>query len=230
MTSVFAEWETKVWKYRYNASAVVHSIHGSTPDDPKVIKGWISSKVQDNDERIQEAVAETMVELGISAEEATERVIEKASVNRFKRDENGLYIEGRTIKAAIKEAAMTSAQGENGIPAEKKYGVLASKKGLKAFIAEHIQVEDRRVHLGVFEADRVMQKFVQTRGISGISYEEEIDEAKISFTVSTDFDFSAVDPNWWAKVWVHGQKQGLAGSRSQGFGAYEITRWDPVTE
>ena len=221
-TGVFAEWENKIWKHRFQAEAVVEQIHGSTPDNPKVVEGWIRSKIQDNDDMIQEAVAEVMVELGISADEAAQKVIDKTVVNRFKRDDNGLYIEGRIIKAAIKEAASVGI-GSGIFKAGKAVGV--TSKGYPAFIAEHVQVDERRVYLGVNEADRVAQKFIHTWRGNAVGYEEEIDEAKIAFTISSDWDFGE---EFWAKLWVIGQKQGLGGSRSQSFGTYTITRWDPL--
>jgi hypothetical protein len=226
--SVFAQWETKIWKYRYQVGLVIDTIHGATPDNPKIVAGWIESKFRDNDMKIQEAVAEVMVELKISAEEAMKKVIEKTSVNRFKKDDSGLYIEGRIVKAAIKEAVSVSAQGEDGIPAGQAYGHGMPKKKPASFVAEHVQVEDRRIYLGCAEADREHQKFISTFRGNAIGYEEEIDEAKVSFVVSTDFDFSKVDKEWWQKVWTTGQRQGLGGSRSQGYGNYAVTQWELI--
>lgn len=48
-------------------------------------------------------------------------------------------------------------------------------------------------------------------------------DAKLSFTVATDVEFSE---DQWALLWLTGQEQGIGASRSQGYGKYEVVRWD----
>lgn len=217
--SVFQKYRAQAFPFRYAGQLMVGTIAGGCPTDQKVAEGWLRTKLADKDELIREAVAETMVERGVSAEEAAKLVDATKHLNGFKRDEHGLYIEGRQLKAAIKEAANVAA-GAGKIPG-KKYGT--TNKGLLGFVAEHIFVVEDRLPLGVTEASGVVQRFVHTFRGTGIQYEEYVEDAKVNFTVETDWDFG---DEFWAMLWLTGEQQGVGASRSQGFGRYEVTAWE----
>ncbi len=68
-----------------------------------------------------------------------------------------------------------------------------------------------------------MQRFVSTFRGTGIQYEEYVEDAKINFTIASDYDFSEEE---WAMLWLTGQEQGIGASRSQGFGRYKVIGWD----
>jgi hypothetical protein len=189
--SVFEKYKTKAYPYNYVAELHVPIINGGTPTDPKVAEGWLKTKLGiDKDDLVREAVAEVMVERGVSAEEATAEVSKNKHLNGFKRGEHGLYIEGRQVKAAIKEAA--NIRWPNGRWSVDKNG------------------KARLVHT--------------FRG-SGIQYEEYVEDAKLTFTVATDAELTE---EMWALLWLTGQEQGIGASRSQGYGRYEVTRWERV--
>src|SRR4051812_47954194 len=88
-------------------------IMGGTPMDPKIVAAWIRTVLKGNKlEELRQATIRTLAELGYEVtpemtfeelEAATEKVVAVRNTNGFKRDENGIYIESRTIKAAIKE-------------------------------------------------------------------------------------------------------------------------------
>lgn len=220
--SVFAEYRTKMYPHRFAGQLLVGCIAGGTPTDPKVAEGWLRTKLGAKDDQIREMVAEVMVERGVTADEATEIVNTNRHLNGFKRDEGGLYIEGRQLKAAIKEAASIAvAAGKlNG----RGWG--KTNKGLLSYVAEHVFVVEDRLHLGVAEATGISQRFVHTFRGSGIQYEEYVEAAKVDFTVISDHDFSADE---WAAIWTAGEQNGVGASRSQGFGRYEVTRWDRLS-
>lgn len=219
--SVFDSYRVKAFPFRYAGQLVVGTIAGGTPTDPRVAEGWLRTKLHDRDELIREAVEQTMVERGISADEATKLVDSEKHLNGFKRDDRGLYIEGRQLKAAIKEAANVAA-GAGKIPG-KKYGT--TNKGLLGFVAEHIFVVEDRLHLGVDQPTGIVQRFVHTWRGTGIQYEEYVEDAKVNFTIAADWDFGEA---FWAMLWLTGEQQGLGASRSQGFGRYEIVEWTPI--
>lgn len=220
--SVFAKYQREMYPHRFAGSLHIGVLAGGTPTDPKVAEGWLKTKLGiDKDDLIREKVAETMLERGVTADEATSIVNENKHLNGFKRDENGLYIEGRQLKAAIKEAASVAVAAGN----LKGRGWGATNKGLLSYVAEHIFVVEERLHLGVTQASGVNQRFVHTFRGSGIQYEEYVNDAKVDFTVMSDHDFSAKE---WAAIWLSGEQQGIGASRSQGFGRYEVTRWDPI--
>jgi hypothetical protein len=219
--TAFAEFRQKAWPYKFRAELLVGTIAGGTPSDPKVAEGWLRTKLGEKDDLIRELVATTMVDRGIDAEQAAKEVDSLKHLNGFRRDEQGLYIEGRQVKAAIKEAASVAAAAAK-LPL-KSWG--QTKKGLLGFVAEHIIVPEDRIHLGVTEPTGIVQRFVHTWRGSGIQYEEYVENAKLSFTVMADHEFSA---EHWAMIWLTGEQQGIGASRSQGFGRYEVTSWERI--
>lgn len=224
--SVFAKYQSTIYPYRFAGQLQIGMIAGGTPTDPNVAAGWLKTKLGvDSDDLIREMVAEVMVERGVTADEAVKVVDTKKHLNGFKRDEHGLYIEGRQLKAGIKEAVNVAYAAGNLLNSKGKNSWGLTAKGIHNYVAEHIFVVEDRLHLGVTEASRIVQRFVHTFRGSGIQYEEVVDEAVVDFTVISDHDFAEKE---WAAIWLSGQQQGIGASRSQGYGRYEVTRWDPI--
>jgi hypothetical protein len=174
-----------------------------------------------------------MVVRGVSAEEAAQLVDDEMHRNGFKRL-NGpgseFFIEGRRVKAAIKEAGSVAvAAGKL-----KKVGWGKTNKGIKSFLAEHVFVIEDNIPLGVMgdafadpendQAD-VMQRFVHTFRGNAIQYEEYVKDVEIEFTVVTDQDLTEKE---WGMIWLTGEQQGIGATRSQGFGRYEVVGWEPA--
>lgn len=220
--SVFAKFNAKSWPYRFNGSLLVGTIAGGTPTNDKVAEGWLKTKLGAKDDLLRDMVAETMAERGVTADEAASIVDATKHLNGFKRDENGLYIEGRQLKAALKEAASVAVAA--GKLEMRGWG--KTNKGLLSFLAEHVHVIEDKLHLGVSEASGITQRFVHTFRGTGIQYEEYVTDAKISFTVETDHNFTAEQ---WAHIWLTGERQGIGASRSQGFGKYTVTSWEKAS-
>jgi hypothetical protein len=221
-TGVFDNYLNKAWPYRFTASLLVRNIHGGTPSDPKKTEGWIRSKLEKKDDAIMALVTKTMAERGVNYDQAVDEVSDLKNLNGFKRDEeHGLYVEGRTVKAAIKEAASVAVA--SGALTQRGWG--KTNKGLLGYIAEHVFVEEDIIPLGVEAPDGVHQRFVHTFRGAGIQLEEYLTEAKISFTVLSDHDFSEKE---WAAIWLKGEKQGLGASRSMGCGTYKVVEWTPL--
>lgn len=222
--SAFAKYRAQAWPYRFTGTMTVDRICGGTPTDPKVAEGWLRTKLGTTDDSlIQQQVAEVMTERGVSADEAVAEVNKNRHLNGFKRNDNGLYIEGRQLKAAIKEAASVAGAADK-IPL-KSWG--KTNKGLLNFIAEHVAVVEDKLYLGVTEPTGVAQRFVHTWRGAGIQYEEYVDNAEIAFTILADHQFS--DENW-AMIWLTGEQQGIGATRSQGYGRYTVTSWERTTE
>lgn len=215
-TSVFAKYAPKAYPFTFHGTLQVATICGGTPTDPKVAEGWLRTKLATTDELIQQAVAEVMVERGVTADEAAAIVDQQKHLNGFRRDDQGLYIEGRQLKAAIKEAANVRWPKERWGP---------SRKGTLSFFAEHVFVQEDRMHLGVTAPTGINQRFVHTWRGSGIQYEEYVSDAKLNFTIVTDYEFTQEQ---WAMLWLTGEQQGIGATRSQGYGRYAVTRWERV--
>jgi hypothetical protein len=191
-TSVFAKYRETAYPYRFATQIVVGTIAGGTPTDPYVAEAWLKKKLGlvSSDDLIRESVAEVMVERGVGAEDAVKEVNEQRNLNGFKRDDRGLYIEGRHVKAMLKEAASV-AVSVNKISAR---GWGSTNKGLRAFFAEHVFVapedevylylaDDEGNLAHVTQPTGVMQRFVSTFRGTGIQYEEYVKKAVIPFTV-----------------------------------------------
>lgn len=219
-TSAFAKFADKAWPFKFHGTLIARNIAGGVPTDPKVAEGWLRTKLADKDDLIREMVAKTMVERGVTADEAATLVDTTKHLNGFKRDELGLYIEGRQLKAAIKEAASVARAVDK---LKSRWG--ATNKGVQGFVAEHVMVLDDRLYLGVTEPSGVLQSFPKNprTGQTGIQYTEYIEEATIDFTVVTDHKFADEE---WAMLWLTGEQQGIGATRSQGFGKYTVTRWE----
>src|SRR4029077_6754181 len=69
MTSVFAPYQSKAWPHRFAGAIKVGTIAGGIPTDEHVAESWLRTKLADKDDLIREAVATTMLERGISADE-----------------------------------------------------------------------------------------------------------------------------------------------------------------
>jgi hypothetical protein len=158
-----------------------------------------------------------MVERGVTRDEAVKAVDTTKHLNGFKRDERGLYWDGRCLKAAIKESANIRWPKDRWGP---------SNKGTMGSFAEHVFVPEQRLHIGVTEPTRIEQHFPHTWRGTGIEYVEVVEDAVIDFTVQTDFDFSEKQ---WALLWLTVEQQGIGAKRSQGYGRCEMTRWERVT-
>lgn len=224
--SVFDNYRTKAFPYRFAGSLLIDCIAGGIPSDPKVTEGWLRSKLADKDDLIRELVATTVVERGVTVDEAVELADSLKHLNGFKRDDQGLYIEGRQLKAALKEAAMVAANA--GKLTAKKWGRPDDGnylKGIKGWFPEHVFVLEDRLHLGVAAATDTITRFTHARGLSSIKSFEVVENAKVEFTVVSDYPFTEEQ---WAMIWLTGEQQGLGADRSQGMGRYTVTRWDAL--
>lgn len=215
MESPFGQYESEAWPYKFRVTLRLYNIAGGVPSNQDTAEAWLRSKVQGTDERIRQMALETMAERGISLDQALEEINRNKHLNGFKRDENGLYIEGRQVKAAIKEAASVAAA--SGKLALTKWG--KTNKYIQSFTAEHIMVVEDKIYLGRQEADGVAQSFPENKrvGQRGIQMTEFCEDVEITFTVMADWDFSEKE---WAMIWLTGAEQGLGASRSQGWGRY----------
>src|SRR4029453_8285319 len=154
---VFADWRTLSFPIRFDGEILVGTLVGGVPSDPNVAKGWIESKIKDgNQQRIQELVAKTMIERNVTQQEAVKIVNDLKNLNGFKKDpEHGLYIEGRQLKAALKEAVSVAvAAGRLGMT---KWG--NTRKWLTNYFPEHVFVMEERLYLGVQEPSGIFQQF-----------------------------------------------------------------------
>lgn len=224
MTNIFEGFLPDAYPHRYNVTLEVADLAGGTPTDPKTIEGWLKTKLGiDSGEQIRDAVAAAMIERGLNVEgdsgdklldEAVEQVAADRHLNGFKRMDgpgSELCIEGRHLKAMIKEAACIRWP-------DKRWG--PTRKGTKSFFAEHFFVAERWVGLGVSEPTRIDTRYVHTFRGDGIQREEIVDPAVVRFTLYTDVEMKRDE---WGLLFLTGGANGLGSSRSQSYGTFAVT-------
>ena len=230
--SVFADYEDKVWPFTYDVTLAVKDLHGGRPQDPRVVEGWIRSKIINNDERLRRLVQEAWQALDYSEEDMQNPdKIEEAITEAGKKALNGFYrmhktdqfprgelaVEGRQIKAMLKEATNIAYPWK--APKPRKY----MGKSMKGALSEHVFVVEDFIPLGVDEPDGVDVRFSSTStGRRAITREEFLEQVDVNFTMVTDMDLKK---DVWAQIFVTGQMQGFGTSRSQGYGTFKVTQF-----
>jgi hypothetical protein len=230
--SVFATYHKKAFPYKYEGELFVPHLVGGIPSNEDTAKGWIQTKMHLRDDLLRKAVITTIEERGLDPsseadmDEAARIVAEGQTLNGFKRDkqsDGGLYIEGRQLKACFKASAVI-AMSVGKIP--RRWG--ETKKGVESFVAEHIQIPEDRLYIAngrspVLKPSGVQRRFVHTFRGAAIQHEEFVEDAKLEFTLESDYDFSDDE---YAMIWCTAEYEGIGASRSQGFGRFSVTRFD----
>lgn len=235
--SAFIDYYHESYPHKFAGRLHIPALVGGIPSDPKVAEAWLQQKLGKNkDDLHRELVAKIMYERGISETQAAKEAEELRHLNGFKRlPETGqVYIEGRQLKAGIKEAVSVAVAADK----LKKTGWGTTNKWLTKFVPEHIFVVEDQLPVFVNgepvtsdsprTADgkpvlQVQQRFVHTAMVHSIQYEEYVLNAEVDFTIITDFDFTERD---WAMLWTTGEQQGVGATRSQGYGRYEVVKWE----
>ncbi len=221
----------KEYKYRFETELDIFDIAGGIPSDSNTIRKWILTGGISGAsvEYLRDLVTTTILERSGKVPDLEDpelladavEEIQALSGNGFKRTPDGeLYIEGRQVKAMIKEVGNIMV-GSKAV--KRKWG--ETNKGLKAFLAEHVVIPEKVIGLGVNEETGVAEGFVHTYKIDAIKREEIVENPKISFKVLADFDFGN---SFWTKFWTRAQTNGIGASRSQGRGTFEVTRWEQM--
>lgn len=205
---------------------------GGIPRNPKLIEGWLRAKsgLADDVDEIRVMLLRTMSEMGADVRpDMTFEELETASgkaagvreTTGFKRGQNGLYIEARQVKAALKESTNILFAGERWGP---------TKKGPKSFLAERVFVSPDELWLGKTEPDGIEMVIGHVSGPQGprstLGYHEYVRQAEIGFDVLVAKN--SIEANWWHDLWNHMEENGLGALRSQGYGRFDLLAWDRV--
>lgn len=255
--------EAALWNYYRVELEFRGRLNGGVPKDPAVIEGWLRAKAGIADtEEIRQAMVRTLRELGADVRpdmtyaemvEASEALASEKSTNGFKRDGGGLYIEGRQVKAMIKEATNAYFAGD------KDWG--PTNKAPKSYVAERVFVWEDVVHLGRAEPDGVELSIGHITGPGGrhatITYYEYVERVRLVFHLMEARELrapraarksgselngaedkavpkSAPKPSvtraQWAVIWTASQELGLGARRSQEQGKFDIVVWERVDQ
>lgn len=218
---------------RYRATLQFkHLIVGGIPSDKSVIEGWIRSRMDLGDAAIADLVATTAQERGVmTPDEAIALVMASElapSVNGFKRDADGrLCIEGRIVKAALKEWANSAYPGTK-FPG--KANIEGLRKGLMRYLAEAVTVEEVLIPLGVTEPTEVEERIKHVMTPQGprssINRVEVVAQPRVTFTIRVRDDF--IPQEAWARIWTVGEGIGLGSDRGRSDGQFDLAGWEKV--
>jgi hypothetical protein len=229
----FDEDYAKLFKTRRATIQFRDKIMGGTPCDPEIIRNWLLTRpgLVKDEVHHRQLLMQTLVERGVenisdemSYDEmlsAARSVADLTHLNGFKRGPDGLYIEGRQVKAMFKESTNILFAGES-------WG--KTRKGPKNFLAERIFVEPDRIYLGVREPSGVELFIGHVSGPRGaqstLTHHEYVERPQIIVDCVCTRD--AITADQWREIWLHAQHNGMGALRSQGFGRFEVVDWQEI--
>lgn len=148
----------------------------------------------------------------------------------FKRDEKGLYAEGRTIRGHLKDCALQVAKLFDGTKAHKDKGYPEIKNFRSKFV-NRIYVADQKIHLSKEEPDGYEERFIQVMTPQGprssIKYVDYVIDPLLEFSVKI-LDDGVITVKQLSTVLEYGAVHGMGAERSQGWGRYEVLSLDQV--
>lgn len=230
--SVFASTKSKLFTNYTCTIKMRGKLLGGIPKDPKVIEGWLRAKAGISDEyELKQAMMRTLLESGhdvkpdMSYDELIDAVDKVASIKQtsgFKINGHGLYIEGRQVKALVKECVNIL------YPYPKfKWGGQEDNKGGKSpknMTAETVFIGEDDISMDRKDPDGIEFMMVHTGRTNSLAYHEFTQEAELTFTVQVARDHIAQTK--WAEIWTLGEENGLGAVRSQGFGKFDVIAWE----
>lgn len=200
-------------------------IMGGTPKHKDLVKAWLQTKGHSKEEK------KTLEDMGISDEEADDA--EKKSWCGFKKTAEGLFIEGRQVKACLKTQAVNLDYG-------------TSRKGYRQVIDHGFVISPDRVYLmretdgklvHIPEPDGTeerVQHITDARGKrSCISKYDFVDDCFIDFTVEVlcrkkkgAKEEMILDKKQIKDMLLLAERDGLGACRSQGFGRFRVVEFE----
>jgi len=203
-----------LWIY-YDVNITVGRLVGGVPFAEKMIEGWIKAKHPD------EAQHAAVIEETKEAMDQKRDDAEKSTWVGFKKDDRGLYIEGRQVKAMLKEAASV-------------LRVRLDIAGFKSKVAERLYVTDQRIYLGAFQPtgsdERPIHVYTPMGPRSALKKSDYVEDAKLAFTVKaldeplkTTREKNRVLPSAYVPALLeYASENGLGADRSQENGKFTV--------
>lgn len=200
-------------------------IVGGHPASSELIAAWIRKHTGHDDELTKQQIAEAQ-DARSEAERLAEQ-LKESTYNIFLRDENGLYIETRQVKACLRECFSTQR-------------IFVTKAGTKqifqhAFFVDGIRHQSR-VYLGVMEPTGVEEKPIHVSGPQGprnaLKAAEYVEGAEIQFIIrvlkTAPADKRHISMEMLNDVLYQAQDDGLGADRSQGAGKFDVIEFAKV--
>ena len=175
---------------------------------------------------LEHRIPATMPAGGVPLAELAEQVTQEVGADdeqppgwsTFKRDQLGLYYEGRTVRGHLKDCAL---QVQNFFPAIKNF---------RAKFINRVYVKDSKIRMlrdGSYltEVDGVETRFIQVMTRQGprsaIKYLDYVNAPTLAFTIQLLAD-GIITKEHLAAVMDYGCVHGMGAERSQGWGRYTV--------
>jgi hypothetical protein len=224
--------DAKLWTTYHARLAFRDKLVGGVPKDPRLIEGWLRTRAGIEDpQELRLAVLRTLSEVAANGDGASHddiddvatAVVSQKRTTGFKCEpQYGLYVEGRQIKAMLKESTNIVFAGERWGP---------TRKAARSFFAERVFVDPDRVSLGVTEPSGVETVIGHISGPTGprstLSNYEYVVQPVIAFRVLVLRD--CIEAEQWREIWCLAQENGFGTLRSQGYGRFDVVEWDRMT-
>lgn len=245
--SIFSAHAQQVYSM-YEVEFRITELAAGIPKNPKQMEAWLSVNLKEKSKATSVQI-ETIAALypaewkkvqetpqGEKRDKLLEALIESVGGlqgTAFKKTPDGKpYIEGRQIKAMLKEAASIALSGTYLKTTEKG----GRSKSAKSFLAERIFVLEDTIPLEDYdlltEETRVIHvpdPRIPDKTNSSFKPYEVAYNARIVFTLMVDADAEAVLQPLWPEIMVRAEQNGLGADRAMGKGRFRVTKWEKIS-
>lgn len=221
-----------LWKKYTCTITVKNRLVGGIPTNADLIAGWVQANMKEaTKEEREKLVTATIDQLPALAEERAEK-----TWTTFKADAEGIYFEGRNVKAMLKECAnilrdmlvkddkkVTKAAGEK--ESKSRYTNLKSRLAERCFVEEE-KIRFTRDGKPVLKPDGNEERAIHVMGPQGPRTAlKKVDfvsgPVELSFTLRTLAD-GIVDEELLRTLLEFGGYNGLGTDRAMGNGVFEL--------
>ena len=172
----------------------------------KMLEYRVPTKVPDNATPLPELADKIVQEVGVEPE---------IGWATFKRDENGLYYEGRCVRGHIKDCA------------QQIVSFFPDIKAFRAKVANKVYVETDKIYLGKDRPDGYEQRFIQVMTRQGprstYKFIDYVEKPILTFILRV-LDDGVVTNEILEAIFEYGGTHGIGQERSQGWGKYKLLR------
>ena len=215
---LFSKYKKEGWDFfdNYRCRIKVGTLVGGKPKNPELIEAWVNAKCKDKTEAERKRIRDAHVD---TLDDEVDGQREKSAIG-FARVDGQLAIEGRQVKAMLKEAANII---KDKLPI--KDGKISS---LKSKVADQVFVVEEWIKLGRTDPDDVDERPIHVMTRQGprdsLKVCEILRDVEIEFTVRrlSASGKSSVPEKVLMAILDYAQSIGLGADRSQGAGVFEV--------
>jgi hypothetical protein len=219
-------WDTYTVTIQFNDRCIGGIPIASENGRIDVYRGWLKGQDIEDDPTFTKPLAEALADDPDMPVASDDEVV---GISGFRRDDNGLYIEARQVKAMLKEAA-------------QRLGYVKAKRGARQVLQHDLHVRasngaGQKLYLGKSEPDGI-----ETRPIAVVTpqgprssikaFEFVTNEQRLSWRVRVLADGignGIIGEDELSAMLELGQELGLGADRSQGEGTFTLERFERET-